>query len=100
MTETVTGSTEQTKHASTGKRGQRDKRTGVVVSDKGEKTIRVRHDFMVKHRKYGKYYRRSTTLHTHDERNEAKVGDVVEVTSCRRISRLKCWRLTRIIRST
>ena len=80
--------------------GVRERRVGAVVSDKGDKTIRVRFDYTVKHPKYGKYYKRSTTIHTHDEKNEAKVGDVVEVVACRRLSKTKCWRLTRIIRST
>lgn len=78
-------------------RGERDVRLGTVISDKGDKTIRVRYDFMVKHDKYGKYYRRSTILATHDEKNEAKTGDVVEVVSCRRISKSKCWRLLRVV---
>ncbi len=80
-------------------RGKRERRVGTVVSDKGDKTIKVRFDYTVKHAKYGKYYKRSTTLHTHDEKNEAKIGDVVEVALCRRISKTKCWRLDRIIRS-
>ena len=79
-------------------RGKRVCFVGTVVSGKGDKTISVRHAFLVKHPKYGKYYRRSTTLHAHDEKNEAKVGDVVEVTACRRVSKTKCWRLTRILR--
>jgi len=83
----------------TADRGKRDNRLGTVISDKGDKTITVRFDFMVKHPKYGKYFRRSTNLRTHDEKNEAKVGDVVEVTACRRVSKTKCWRLTRIVRS-
>lgn len=81
------------------KRGKRECRVGTVVSEKGAKTIKVRFDYTVKHRKYGKYHKRSTTLHTHDEKNEAKVGDVVEVMSCRRVSKTKCWRLTQVIRS-
>ncbi len=80
------------------RRGSRECRVGTVVSDKSGKTIQVRCDYLVKHPKYGKYYKRSTTLHTHDERNEAKVGDVVEVMACRRMSKTKCWRLTRIVR--
>jgi len=80
-------------------RGQRDRRVGVVVSDKGQKTIRVRFEFTVRHPKYGKFMRRSTTLHAHDERNEAKAGDIVEVVSCRRMSKTKSWRLTRIVRA-
>ncbi len=78
-------------------RGERDVRLGTVISDKGDKTIRVRYDFMVKHDKYGKYYRRSTILAAHDEQNEARAGDVVEVVSCRRISKTKCWRLLRMV---
>lgn len=79
-------------------RGQRDRRVGTVVSDKGDKTIRVNYEYLVKHPKYGKYFRRSTTLATHDEKNEAKKGDLVEVVACRRMSRTKCWRLERIIK--
>ncbi len=86
-------------NAKSSKRGKRECRVGTVVSDKGAKTIKVRYDFTVKHRMYGKYHKRSTTLHTHDENNEAKVGDVVEVMSCRRISKMKCWRLRQIVRS-
>lgn len=80
-------------------RSKRDVRIGTVVSDKGDKTIRVRYDFMVKHPKYGKFYQRSTTLATHDDKNEAREGDVVEVASCRRMSKTKCWRLLRVIRA-
>jgi small subunit ribosomal protein S17 len=79
-------------------RRKRECRTGAVVSDKGDKTISVQFYFMVKHAKYGKYFRRSTTLHSHDEKNEARVGDVVEVMSCRRLSKTKCWRLVRVLR--
>ena len=78
-------------------RGERDSRLGTVISDKGDKTIRVRYDFMVKHDKYGKYYRRSTILATHDEKNEAKTGDIVEVVACRRMSKSKNWRLVRVV---
>jgi len=78
-------------------RGHRDRRLGRVVSDKGDKTIGVLFEFTVKHPKYGKYFKRSTKLHAHDEENRAKVGDWVEVVACRRMSKNKCWRLTRII---
>jgi len=78
-------------------RGKPDMRVGTVVSDKGDKTITVRYEFMVKHPKYGKYYRRSGKLRTHDEKNEAKIGDTVEVASCRPYSKTKTWRLTRVI---
>lgn len=83
--------------AEPGQRGKRDVRLGTVISDKGDKTIRVRYDFLVKHDKYGKYYRRSTVLAAHDEKNEAKAGDLVEVVSCRRMSKSKCWRMLRIV---
>ena len=68
------------------------------MSDKGDKTIRVRYEYLVKHALYGKFFRRSTTLGTHDEKNEAKKGDIVEVVACRRLSRTKCWRLSRIVK--
>lgn len=72
----------------------------MVVSDSREQTIGVKFEYKVKHPKYGKYIRRSTTLQTHDEKNEARVGDIVEVVASRRMSKTKCWRLARIIRST
>lgn len=71
---------------------------GTVVSDKGDKTIRVNYEYLVKHPKYGKYFRRSTNLAAHDEKNEARKGDLVEVVACRRLSATKCWRLTRIVK--
>lgn len=80
-------------------RNRREAREGTVISEKGNKTISVRFDYTVKHPKYGKYYKRSTTLRTHDEKNEAKLGDVVEVMSCRRLSKTKCWRLIKVVRS-
>jgi small subunit ribosomal protein S17 len=72
-------------------------RTGIVASDKGNKTIRVVASFSTRHPKYGKYLRRRTVMHVHDERNEAKVGDRVEVMESRPISRTKRWRLVRIL---
>ncbi len=84
---------------STPRRGIRDRRVGTVVSRSGDKTIKVRYEYTVKHRKYGKYIRRSTMLHTHDEQNVARQGDVVEVAGCRRLSKTKCWRLTRVLSS-
>ncbi len=79
------------------KRRTRARRTGTVVSDKCDKTIKVKYEYIAKHRMYGKYLRRSTTLHAHDEKNEACTGDVVEVTGCRRLSKTKFWRLVRIV---
>lgn len=79
------------------KRRKRARREGTVVANSGAKTVRVRCDFSVKHPKYGKYLRRFTVLHSHDENNEANVGDIVEIASCRRLSKTKCWRLVRIV---
>jgi small subunit ribosomal protein S17 len=70
---------------------------GIVESDARDKTIKVRIDRLVRHPKYGKLLRRKTVLHAHDEKNEAKVGDRVEIVECRPISKTKSWRLSRLI---
>ncbi len=64
---------------------------GVVVSDKGDKTVVVRVERRVMHPRYKKIIRRSRKLHAHDEGNTAKVGDVVRIQECRPISKLKSW---------
>jgi small subunit ribosomal protein S17 len=71
--------------------------TGRVVSNKMDKTIAVSIERLVKHETYGKYLRRTTKLMAHDEKNEAKEGDVVMITPCRPMSRHKSWRLVTII---
>ena len=78
-------------------RRRRPTRIGVVSSDKRDKTIKVQVSYQVKHAKYGKYLKRRTILHAHDEHNEAAVGDRVEITMCRPISKTKSWRLTRVL---
>ena len=70
---------------------------GVVASHGRDKTIKVHLERLVKMPKYGKYLRRRTVVHVHDEKNEAKTGDRVEVTECRPISKTKAWRLVRIL---
>jgi small subunit ribosomal protein S17 len=80
-------------------RTERRTRTAVVESDLQDKTIKVRIDRSMKHPKYGKYLKRKSILHVHDEKNEAKVGDVVEIVECRPISKLKSWRLARVVRA-
>src|SRR3954454_24751052 len=70
---------------------------GVVASDKGNKTIKVVVNYQTKHAKYGKYLKRRTVLHAHDEKNEAKEGDRVEIAECRPMSRTKHHRLLRIV---
>ena len=77
--------------------GQQKVRTGIVVSDKADKTITVRIDVARRHRRYKKTIRSSTTLHVHDERNDANEGDTVRVIEARPLSRLKRWRLVEIL---
>jgi small subunit ribosomal protein S17 len=70
---------------------------GIVASDKGDKTIKVVVNYQTKHAKYGKYLKRRSVLHAHDERNEAKEGDTVEIAECRPLSKTKHHRLLRIV---
>jgi small subunit ribosomal protein S17 len=72
-------------------------RQGIVVSDKGEKSITVRIDIVRRHPTYEKVVRRSRTLHAHDERNEAGQGDVVRVVETRPLSKTKRWRLVEVV---
>ena len=72
-------------------------RQGVVASDGAHKTIRVVVAFQTKHPKYGKYLNRRTVLQAHDEQNEAKVGDTVEIAECRPLSKTKHHRLVRVV---
>ena len=70
---------------------------GVVASDKGDKTIKVVVNYQTKHPKYGKFLKRRTVLHAHDEKNDAKEGDTVEIAECRPLSKTKHHRLIRIV---
>ena len=70
---------------------------GVVASDKGDKTLKVVVNYQTKHAKYGKYMKRRSVLHAHDEKNEAKEGDRVEIAECRPLSKTKHHRLIRIV---
>ena len=70
---------------------------GVVASDKGDKTIKVVVNYQTRHPKYGKFLKRRTVLHAHDEKNDAKEGDKVEIAECRPISKTKHHRLLRVI---
>ncbi len=70
---------------------------GKVVSDKMDKTITVLVERQVKHPLYGKFMRRSTKLHAHDESNECREGDIVNITSCRPMSKTKTWSLVEVI---
>ena len=70
---------------------------GVVVGDSADKTIRVDVKRLVKHPKYGKYVYRTTRCYAHDERNEAHLGDHVEITEARPLSKTKRWRLVSVL---
>ena len=78
-------------------RGRRRLATGVVTSDKMNKTRRVEIPRLVKHARYGKYIKRRTICHVHDEKNEAHVGDTVEIMESRPLSKTKHWRLVRVV---
>jgi small subunit ribosomal protein S17 len=71
--------------------------TGQVVSDAMDKTITVVIDRRVKHPLYGKFMRRSTKVHAHDESNECRKGDLVRVEQCRPLSKTKSWRLVEVV---
>lgn len=78
-------------------RGNRKERRGVVVSDKAAKTIVVKVTRRIRHPLYGKEMTVSNKFHAHDEKREAKTGDVVRIVECRPISRLKRWRLVEVV---
>lgn len=71
--------------------------TGIVTSDKTDKTRRVEIARLVKHPKYKKYLRRRTICYAHDENNESGVGDTVEIVESRPLSKLKRWHLVRVV---
>ena len=78
-------------------RNLRKTRTGVVTSNKMEKTITVAVERKVKHPIYGKFVKKTTKFHAHDEKNEASIGDVVRIMETRPLSKTKRWRLVEIV---
>lgn len=82
-----------------GELGHRRTQTGVVVSDKMEKTVVVRVDRLVKHSLYNKYIKRSVKYKVHDEENSCKAGDKVQIVECRPLSKDKRWALRQILES-
>ncbi|HEX8430840.1 MAG TPA: 30S ribosomal protein S17 [Longimicrobium sp.] len=78
-------------------RGRRKTRVGVVVSDKGDKTVVVKVERRFAHALYGKQVTRSKKYHAHDEQNEYHVGDTVRITETRPLSKLKRWRVSELI---
>ncbi len=79
------------------KRKLRKSRVGVVVSDKMDKSILVAIERKVAHPIYKKYFKKTTKLMAHDEKNECKVGDTVKIMETRPLSKLKNWRLVEIV---
>jgi small subunit ribosomal protein S17 len=75
----------------------RKEKTGVVVSNKMEKSITVQIERREKHAKYGKFLRKTTKFSAHDENNECGIGDTVRIAETRPLSKNKCWRLVEII---
>ena len=81
--------TEAVKHTNT--------KVGRVVSDKADKTVTVMLERQVKHPLYGKYIKRSTKVHAHDEDNSCGEGDLVKISECRPLSKTKSWRVVEIM---
>jgi small subunit ribosomal protein S17 len=71
--------------------------TGRVVSNKANKTITVLIERRIQHEMYGKFLTRRTKLHAHDEQNECKEGDLVQIEECRPLSKTKSWRLVKVL---
>lgn len=70
---------------------------GRVVSNKMDKSITVAIERIVKHPIYGKFVRRTTKLHAHDENNQCSIGDIVEIRECRPLSKTKSWTLVNVV---
>jgi small subunit ribosomal protein S17 len=79
---------------------EKAEKTGVVISNKMQKSIVVAVEWQVRHGLYGKTSRRTSTFMVHDEDNEAKIGDLVEIVETRPLSRRKRWALKRVVRQT
>ncbi len=78
-------------------RNLRKIRTGVVTSNKMEKTVTVAVERKVKHPIYGKFVKKTTKFHAHDEKNECTIGDVVKIMETRPLSKTKRWRLVEVV---
>jgi small subunit ribosomal protein S17 len=78
-------------------RNLRKTRTGVVRNDKMDKTVTVAVERRVKHPIYGKFVKKTTKFHVHDEKNECHVGDIVKIMESRPLSKTKRWRLVEIV---
>jgi small subunit ribosomal protein S17 len=79
------------------KRNLRKEKTGIVTSDKMDKTVVVSVERRIKHAKYGKFIKRTSKFFAHDEKNEAHTGDLVRISETRPMSKNKCWRLVAVV---
>ncbi len=89
--------TTETQAPTTGERNLRKIRIGVETSNKMDKTITVAVERKVKHPIYGKFLKKTTRFHAHDEKNECSIGDLVRIMETRPLSKLKRWRLVEIV---
>lgn len=78
-------------------RTNRKEKTGIVISNKMSKSIVVAVERKVKHPKYGKFVKKTSTFMAHDEKNESNVGDTVRIMETRPLSKNKCWRLVAVV---
>jgi len=78
-------------------RTNRKEKTGIVISNKMAKSIVVAVERKVKHPKYGKFVKKTSTFMAHDEKNESNIGDTVRIMETRPLSKNKCWRLIAVI---
>jgi small subunit ribosomal protein S17 len=97
MTEQATNTAEATPAAQPARKALIQTLTGRVVSDKMNKTVTVLVERRVKHPLYGKIVMKSAKLHAHDENNECKTGDLVEISATRKLSKTKAWRVSNIL---
>lgn len=81
-------------------RSQRKTLIGFVTSRMGDKSVKVTIPYKIPHPKYLKVINRKTVVHVHDEKNETKVGDQVEIMETRPLSRLKRWRIIQLIKAS
>jgi len=78
-------------------RNLRKTRIGVVSSNKMDKTVTVKVERKIKHPLYGKFLKKTTSFHAHDEKNECSIGDIVKIMECRPLSKTKRWRLVEVV---
>jgi len=99
--ETTTSNTQpEGAAAATPQRGRRQVKTGLVVSNKMDKTVVVLVEDSTTHRLYHRYLKKSKKFHAHDEENQCQAGDVVEIVSSRPLSKTKRWRVRKIVKRT